>query len=754
MKKISEIFNVLVGRRANNIIPKITELTKTDSLIDSLFSSPEIIYAIDSSHRITWTNSAASEYLPNSLGRKCHEVLFDNSVNCQNCKCHAALDTGLPQSNLILANFHNRSAPMRYWNEIVLPLTNNDESPFSALIIISPVNSIEDFKRDSLENKVKDKSEDDLSNFFAENYSPIFNHLNIPICITGNNLRVKLANEAFAKILDTNIDAIQNELITEIMPEINTIGTQKILTVVVSGNNEQTYFLNLDQLAVPKKVKLIISPVKYSDAIINGLIWRIEILQNQQSTIPDISEKSLFGRNYGLLTIDLEDRVIGWNDIMTNIFGWSENEMLGVVNPIISSSLLTQFKKSESHSKIDLSVKNKKNEMLDVSITVFPVTDSTATLSGYICMVEDISNEKFIKSEFKELEERYNNFLKRFEGITFKFDKDFNPVYFNGSIQKLTGYSEEEFISGSVTFKDIVYGDDKILLDDLIKKIGKRVRSARELEIRIASKTGEVKWLYFSFQSSFDDRGDISEIQGFMYNITQRKETEEELKRSREQFRTLALYVEKAREDEKKHLALEIHDELGHALTAIKLELAWVMKKKYLRQELMFEKVRKMNEIIESTIRKVRSISSQLRPSVLDHFGLEAALEWQVGEFQKRSAVRCKLQLDRKEVHINEQASTAIFRIFQEILTNIAKHAKATRVDVIFEKTDEDVILKVRDNGKGFNTENIKHTKSLGILGMTERANAINGKLTVNSVVGIGTTVTLVVPVHNIEGKS
>jgi signal transduction histidine kinase len=161
----------------------------------------------------------------------------------------------------------------------------------------------------------------------------------------------------------------------------------------------------------------------------------------------------------------------------------------------------------------------------------------------------------------------------------------------------------------------------------------------------------------------------------------------------------------------------------------------------------MEERFRHIYELIESTIRKVRTISSDLRPSVLDHFGLEAALEWQASEFQKRSALRCKIRLDKQPLNIDERTSTTIFRIFQEILTNIAKHAKASRVDVVLEKHPKKIILKVSDNGKGFKLEKTKESQGLGILGMKERANAVGGKLSINSVVGVGTTVMLTVPI-------
>ena len=752
MPGIAETLMNLFTSNKNKNLSKIFDGSKSDVISDSLFLSNEIIYTIDHNYMISWANKEALSYNPKAIGKKCHELIYESSVACQNCKCQIALKTNIVQTSLILSNFKNGNGHQTYINEIVLPLVNENNSRFAAMIICSPVENIMEYKEGELQKVTLQNDKKDFIEYLCDNYEQIFENQHLPLCITGNNLRIKYSNEAFAKILETKRDSLFSELITEVLPEISTIGTQKILTLVVSGVNEQNYELNLEQFADSKKVVLSISPIKYTDAKINGLIWKLEPILRANVLPVDFEDKTRFSRNFGIMTIDLEGKVIQWNEFMTNLFGWTEKELLGVVNPIISPTLLNQYLNDKNTDKIELVTSNREKKRVDIKISLFPVYDDAGLISNCVCLIENTTFDKFIKSEFKELEERYNNFIKRFEGITFKFDNTFLPTYFNGSILPVTGYTEEEFLSGKISFRDIIYSDDIILLEDFIKKINNKIRTVKELELRIVAKNGTIKWIHFYFQNTFDDRGNITQLQGFLYNITQRKEAEEELRRSREQFRTLAMYVEKAREDEKKHLALEIHDELGHALTALKLELAWVMKKKFLRQEIMFEKVRKMNEIIEATIRKVRTISSQLRPSVLDHFGLEAALEWQAGEFQKRSAVRCKLQLDTKEIKINEQTSTAIFRIFQEILTNIAKHAKATRVDVIFEKSDSELMLKVRDNGKGFKTENIKYTKSLGILGMTERANALGGLLTVNSVLGIGTTVTLVIPLVNIEG--
>jgi len=208
------------------------------------------------------------------------------------------------------------------------------------------------------------------------------------------------------------------------------------------------------------------------------------------------------------------------------------------------------------------------------------------------------------------------------------------------------------------------------------------------------------------------------------------------------------MYFESLREEEKKKLAFEIHDELGHILTAMKLELSWVLKKKFLREEVLHEKLHKMIDMIDSMIRKVRSISSQLRPSVLDHFGITAAIEWQAKEFQKQTAIRCRLNLPKQEIQLSEAKSIVVFRVFQEILTNIARHANATRVDIHLDIEGNNLVLTVADNGKGIKPEDISAKKSLGIFGMKERARSVNGKLTISGVSNIGTTVTLTIPIN------
>jgi PAS domain S-box-containing protein len=722
------------------------ETDKSDLLKKSLINAKGIAYAIDKNYNITWTSNETSQLYPNSVGKKCYEKFAESDIPCPDCYCQKAMEIGRMQTSVKHLNYASPDSGGSFWEGLSIPIYNNNHQISGAISFSQQIENIKKHRDKLLESNLPVIDERELDIFIKDNYDVIFESLHIQICITANNLKIVFNNKSFSELTGKDGQDLADNLITDILPEINDIGTQKILSLIVSGVAEQTYSFILERDFKEKNINLQISPIKITDAKIGGIIWKIILNPKKTIKTDDFIVNSRFNNNFGVMVLDSDGKIVNWNKFLTNTFHWEEDELVGMPNPIISSEAIVEYLEDKSSEKLELTRKTKEGQNRDIKLSVFPVLNNADKISQYVCLIENITYEKYIKSEFKELEERYNNFIKNFEGITFKFNKKFNPILLKGSVRQLLGYTEEELITEKVKFIDLIYSDDKILIEDYIKKIKNHIKTDKELELRVITKDQTVKWIHFYFQNIADEFGNITQIQGFLYNVTQRKEVEEELKLSREKFRNLAMYLETAREEEKKRLALEIHDELGHALTAIKLELAWILKKKFLRHDIMIEKVRKMNELIESTIRKVRTISSDLRPSVLDHFGLEAALEWQASEFQKRSAVRCKIHLDKEAINIDEKTSTAIFRIFQEVLTNIAKHAKASRVDVVLEKNHNNIVLKVRDNGKGFKLEKTKKTQSLGILGMTERANAIGGELSINSVIGVGTTVMLIVP--------
>lgn len=199
------------------------------------------------------------------------------------------------------------------------------------------------------------------------------------------------------------------------------------------------------------------------------------------------------------------------------------------------------------------------------------------------------------------------------------------------------------------------------------------------------------------------------------------------------------------REEERTRIAREVHDELGQALTGLKLDLAWLAGKVRGARGLQ-AKIKTMSSQIDATIQAVRRIATELRPGVLDSLGLAAAIEWQGADFQERTEIKCAVAIQAPEAIRDQAFSTAFFRIFQETLTNIIRHAKATRVEVGLTQAGHELILTVRDNGRGITDREIADETSIGLIGMKERAARIGGEVSFLGLPGQGTTVTLRVP--------
>ncbi|TMG80037.1 MAG: response regulator [Betaproteobacteria bacterium] len=220
----------------------------------------------------------------------------------------------------------------------------------------------------------------------------------------------------------------------------------------------------------------------------------------------------------------------------------------------------------------------------------------------------------------------------------------------------------------------------------------------------------------------------------------------ERLRESEEKLRRLAAHLISVREEERAHIAREIHDELGQVLTGLKMEVTWLAKR--LREKPLIEKTDSMCKLIDTTVQTVRKIATGLRPEMLDDMGLVAAVAWQAKEFQKRTGIRCRTKLPPESVKPDVDISTTMFRIFQEILTNVARHSRATRVDMELAISEERVTLDVIDNGVGIADSDLNGKKSLGLLGMHERALLFGGDVKITGTPGHGTRVSVSIPIR------
>jgi signal transduction histidine kinase len=229
--------------------------------------------------------------------------------------------------------------------------------------------------------------------------------------------------------------------------------------------------------------------------------------------------------------------------------------------------------------------------------------------------------------------------------------------------------------------------------------------------------------------------------------VTERKRIEQQLLESREQLRQLGGHLEAAREEERRRIALEIHDELGQLLTALKMNVSLLMMRLTSSSDLL-KKVTEMRELVERTILMVRNVTNHLRPAALN-FGLVSALEWLAEDFGKRTGIACKVLMNASEPVLSDAHATAVFRVVQESLTNVARHAYATRVHVSMTKSDAGFDLHVSDNGCGFDPAGAGKRDSYGLLSMSERARLIGASLQIDSAPGTGTVISISVPLNS-----
>ena len=221
-----------------------------------------------------------------------------------------------------------------------------------------------------------------------------------------------------------------------------------------------------------------------------------------------------------------------------------------------------------------------------------------------------------------------------------------------------------------------------------------------------------------------------------------------QLETSRAQLLRLAHYERTAREEERSRLAREIHDELGQDLTGLKMDLAWLQKHTGPTQKDLLQKFKAMSDLVDTTIQSVRRIATELRPGILDDLGLLAAMEWQLQEFEKRTGIRCRFISSLEQVALDADGTTVLFRILQETLTNVARHACATQVEVSLDQEQDTVSLRVQDNGRGIAESEVDGSKSYGLLGMRERVRLRSGDFTIQGTPGQGTTVVIRLPLN------
>lgn len=374
-----------------------------------------------------------------------------------------------------------------------------------------------------------------------------------------------------------------------------------------------------------------------------------------------------------------------------------------------------------------------------------PVVDSNGKLIRLVGTQMDITERKRANEE----NEKLASIVENSEDVILSRTLNGIITSWNHGAEKMYGYSAQEVVGAPMSV--ITPPEFLAEISQITEKLG-RGETVKPFETVRVTKSGRRLNVSVSASPIRGADGEIIGVSAIARDITERKRTEQYLKESSEQLRALSARLETAREEEGKRIARELHDVLGGAMTGLRWDLQSVCQslsnidmeagaRAHIRN-----KIETMNGLIDSSIETVRRISSELRPAVLDDLGLAAAIKWQAQEFESRTGITCMCHSLSEVEGMRRDRDMAVYRILQEALTNVLRHAQATRIDLFMSSNDGELILEIRDNGIGISEEESVITGSLGLLGMRERAQLVGGKLSITGTRDKGTTVIVRVP--------
>ena len=431
----------------------------------------------------------------------------------------------------------------------------------------------------------------------------------------------------------------------------------------------------------------------------------------------------------GIYTTDKMGVLLNVNSRMAGITGYAVDELLkmNILDILIINNPSAYFNFYDE-DLIEFEARKKDGSIINIEINAKKLSDDQ-----YQGVLRDVTERRKVEEELKNSAIKYRLLFNENPMPMFMLDlPGENFIDVNNSAIKFYGYTKNEFL--------------KMGMADLKPKlmVEKAIDMNRNSFWLHTKKDGHLASLNIISHHIIYEGKPVKLI--LAQDISETKLAEDKLKNSHEQLRQLAMHMEKLREAERTHMAREIHDELGQQLTGLKMDISWLNKKIKTDDEAIKIKLKDTISLIDKTVITVRKIATDLRPSILDDLGLIAAMEWQSEEFQKRSEITTNFHSNVSQITISPELATGLFRIYQESLTNILRHAEAEEVNSYLKLNNDSIELVIKDNGKGFIMENIESKKTLGLLGMKERITLLGGSYEINSIPGNGTNIIISLP--------
>jgi PAS domain S-box-containing protein len=467
--------------------------------------------------------------------------------------------------------------------------------------------------------------------------------------------------------------------------------------------------------------------------------------------------------------IDLDGRIIYSNRASEEMYGYSANELVGrhvdelnSDNEIGRKVIIPSIKKTGKWSG-ELIRRKKDGQKFPIWLSASIVRDEHGEPLAMLGLIRDITDRKCAEDALRTALAKAQEEKIRSEAIIAAIgdqmiilDPGFKITYENDHAVNTIGSHVGEICYQAYERREAVCEDCPVALSFHDGQIHRGERIAKSI----------VGTLHLDICAAplKDASGNITAVIEIIRDISVLKQAEEKLRKSHEeleqlvkertaeltilsiQLRNLSTYLQEAREKERTLIAREIHDELGQSLTALKMDLSLLTRRLPKGENKVLEKAESMAALIETTIQSVKRISTELRPGILDHLGLTAALDWQANEFRKRTGITCDVVCEPDEIVVDRDRTTTVFRIFQETMTNIARHANASKVDVLLKREEKELVLQVKDNGVGIAEEQLSDVGSLGLIGMRERVHYWGGTLAITGTRNKGTMVDARIP--------
>lgn len=370
-----------------------------------------------------------------------------------------------------------------------------------------------------------------------------------------------------------------------------------------------------------------------------------------------------------------------------------------------------------------------------------PLRDANGTITALLAITRDVTKRKLAEQALRESEERLQLVTRATNEAVWDWDLVTNALWWGRGFEDLFGYSRAEIEPGIESWQSRIHPDDR---DRVVTGIHAAIESGSATwsgEYRFRRKDGAYADIYDRGYVMHGQDGRPTRMVGSMMDVTHRKRAEAQLQASRTALRLLATRHQDVREEERSRIAREIHDSLGQALTALKLQLAAAHDAAARATSGLPERLAETAQMVDDLVKAVRKIATELRPPILDQLGLPAAIEWVAHDFTRRTGLPCTATIVPEMATISAELGTALFRIVQEALTNVVRHAAATRVEIALQVKPDLITLEISDDGRGITEAAVHGPGSLGILGMRERAAAQGGVLEVGPITPHGTRI-------------